>query len=175
MGGCAVVSLSPHRPPRQQTMAHVRPRSSSPTANQAHHKKPKTSHPQDDAVDVDSNFAAELFDASNVDQLRTSYADSTPFKHVVLDALFRDDLLRGVKDECLKHLSFTEKETDIYKVDTRRVSDDPSLIRSLARSTKPAISPPSPTSPTSSVRSSRTSSPFVMPSTPPASVPFSSP
>ncbi|KAH0840195.1 Oxoglutarate and iron-dependent oxygenase degradation C-term-domain-containing protein [Lanmaoa asiatica] len=54
-----------------------------------------------------------------VEQLRTGYVDSTPFKHVVVDTLFRDDLLRSVKDECIEHLSFTEKETDIYKV--RRV------------------------------------------------------
>ena len=33
-----------------------------------------------------------------------------------VDKLVRDDLLLGVKDECLSELSFTEKETDIYKV-----------------------------------------------------------
>jgi prolyl 3-hydroxylase /prolyl 3,4-dihydroxylase len=95
-------------------MAQVRPRSLSPTVDEAH-KRPKTSHPADDA-DVVAHFATGLFDASNVDRLRTGYPDSTPFKHVVLDALFRDDLLRSVKDECMEHLSLTEKETDIYKV-----------------------------------------------------------
>ncbi|KAG8218926.1 nuclear protein, partial [Butyriboletus roseoflavus] len=100
-------------------MAQVRPRSSSPTVHEAHHKKPKTSHTSDDTdagSDVVAHFATALFDPSNVERLRTGYADSTPFKHVVVDTLFRDDLLRNVKDECVKHLSFTEKETDIYKV-----------------------------------------------------------
>ena len=51
----------------------------------------------------------------------------------------------------------------------------PSLIRSLVRSTKQATSPPSPTSPTTNALYSRTSSPFVMPSTLRASVPFFKP
>jgi Rps23 Pro-64 3,4-dihydroxylase Tpa1-like proline 4-hydroxylase len=102
-------------------MAQVRPRSRSPTVSEAHHKKPKTSHtPDDTATDADADvvahFATNLFDASNAEQFRTGYAASTPFKHVVVDTLFRDDLLRNVKDECIEHLSFTEKETDIYKV-----------------------------------------------------------
>lgn len=119
-------------------MAQVRPRPSSPTVDETHHKRPKTSHAPGD-TDTDANvvahFAASLFDPSNVEQLRTSYADSTPFKHVVVDTLFRDDLLRSVKDECIEHLSFTEKETDIYKVwrvpPIRRPIRP--LIRSLAR------------------------------------------
>ncbi|KAF8550492.1 hypothetical protein OG21DRAFT_410256 [Imleria badia] len=93
-------------------MAQVRQRS--PTDDDAHHKRAKMTHtPNEDVV---PDFATGLFDASNVEQLRTSYADSTPFKHVVVDTLFRDDLLRGVKDECNEHLGFTEKETDIYKI-----------------------------------------------------------
>ncbi|KAG9317740.1 Oxoglutarate and iron-dependent oxygenase degradation, partial [Chiua virens] len=97
-------------------MAQVRPRSSSPTVDETNHKRPKTSHDADVISDVAAQFAASLFDPSNVDQLCTSYSDSSPFKHVVIDALFRDDLLRSVKEECISHLSFTEKETDIYKI-----------------------------------------------------------
>ena len=110
-------------------MAQVRPRS--PTVDEAHHKRPKTSHTgtSDDTSDIAEDFATGLFDASNVEQLRTGYGDSTPFKHVVVATLFRDNLLRGVKDECIKHLSFTEKETDIYKVCRRVQSDAPPLIR----------------------------------------------
>ena len=37
-------------------------------------------------------------------------------KHIVIDKIFTENLLTKVKDEILEHLSFTEKETDIYKV-----------------------------------------------------------
>ncbi|KAJ2988358.1 hypothetical protein NUW54_g9139 [Trametes sanguinea] len=49
-------------------------------------------------------------------KLHTEYDGSNPFKHVVVDKLFQDDLLQRVKDEALSELSFSEKETDIYKV-----------------------------------------------------------
>lgn len=61
-------------------------------------------------------FAPDLLDADNVGRLATSYASSEPFKHALVDKLFRDDFLQKVKDECLSELHFTEKETDIYKV-----------------------------------------------------------
>ena len=61
-------------------------------------------------------FAPDLLDADNVDRLATSYVSSEPFKHALVDKLFRDDFLQKVKDECLSELHFTEKETDIYKV-----------------------------------------------------------
>lgn len=66
--------------------------------------------------DVISCFAPDLFDADNVDRLAASYSTSEPFKHALIENLFRDDLLLQVKDECLNELHFTEKETDIYKV-----------------------------------------------------------
>lgn len=106
-------------------MAQVRPRS--PTDDDAHHKRLKTTHtPNEDVV---GDFATGLFDVSNVEQLRTSYTDSTPFKHLVVDTLFRDDLLRGVVREVNEHLEFTKKETDIYKVWHRvaRNQTNPSL------------------------------------------------
>ena len=52
----------------------------------------------------------------NVERLRREYAESQPFKYARVETLFQDDLLRKVKDECMTHLSFTEKETDIYRV-----------------------------------------------------------
>jgi hypothetical protein len=67
-------------------------------------------------------FAPDLLDADNVDRLATSYASSEPFKHALVDKLFRDDFLQKVKDECLSELHFTEKETDIYKVHAHRIS-----------------------------------------------------
>ena len=51
-----------------------------------------------------------------MERLRREYAESEPFKYATVETLFQDDLLRKVKDECLTHLSFTEKETDIYRV-----------------------------------------------------------
>jgi hypothetical protein len=68
------------------------------------------------AQDVISCFAPDLFDADNVGRLAASYSTSEPFKHALVENLFRDDLLLQVKDECLNELHFTEKETDIYKV-----------------------------------------------------------
>ena len=62
------------------------------------------------------NLATGLLNKENVKRLKQEYADSEPYKHARIETLFQDDLLRKVKDECLTHLSFTEKETDIYRV-----------------------------------------------------------
>ena len=51
-----------------------------------------------------------------MERLRQEYVGSEPFKYARVETLFQDDLLRKVKDECTTHLSFTEKETDIYRV-----------------------------------------------------------
>lgn len=63
-----------------------------------------------------SKFHNGLFEHDNISRLHSSYDTSTPFKYAVVDKLFQHDLLVNVKDECLRELSFTEKETDIYKV-----------------------------------------------------------
>lgn len=63
-----------------------------------------------------SRFHNGLFEHENISRLHSSYAASAPFKHTVVDKLFQHDLLVNVKEECLRELSFTEKETDIYKV-----------------------------------------------------------
>ena len=63
-----------------------------------------------------AQFADGVLDPDNSQELRTTYMANEPFKYCVLDKLFQDHLLENVKDECLKELSFTEKETDIYKV-----------------------------------------------------------
>lgn len=64
-------------------------------------------------------FHPGLLDESNVAGLNAQYAGSGPYKHAVVPHLFSDDLLRKVKDEILDNVSFTEKETDIYKVRRR--------------------------------------------------------
>jgi prolyl 3-hydroxylase /prolyl 3,4-dihydroxylase len=81
-------------------------------------KKLKTSHPS--ATDADAiakaSFHPPILDAENIEKLHDEYVNNTPWKHSVVDKLFNDDLLEKVKDECIGELSFTEKETDIYKV-----------------------------------------------------------
>ena len=66
--------------------------------------------------DATTSFAKALFDHNNIARLNLDYHQNTPFKYAILEKLFQEDLLRNVKDECLSELSFTEKETDIYKV-----------------------------------------------------------
>lgn len=61
-------------------------------------------------------FAAGLLSEGNVKVLAEQYKTAQPWKHVVIDKIFTESLLTRVKDEILEHLSFTEKETDIYKV-----------------------------------------------------------
>ena len=76
-------------------------------------KRLKTSHKQ---VDHTACFADDLLSEASVKNLSGSYKQSGPFLHVVVDKLLQHDLLSKVKDECLGELSFSEKETDIYKV-----------------------------------------------------------
>lgn len=61
-------------------------------------------------------FAPGLLSEGNVNVLARQYRTARPWKHVVIDKIFTESLLTRVKDEILEHLSFTEKETDIYKV-----------------------------------------------------------
>lgn len=75
-----------------------------------------SSAPESATPDYTQHFAQDVFQPNNIHRLHTEYAASEPFKNAVMDKLFQDDLLKGVKDECLSELSFTEKETDIYKV-----------------------------------------------------------
>src|ERR1700743_1770882 len=60
-------------------------------------------------------FATNLLSASTISLLKSQYRSAQPFKHVVIDKIFQESLLMKVKDEIVEHLSFTEKETDIYK------------------------------------------------------------
>lgn len=65
---------------------------------------------------MEQRFAPSLLADSTRSRLRDSYAASQPYKHAVLDALIDDSLLRAAREEIIAELSFTEKETDIYKV-----------------------------------------------------------
>jgi prolyl 3-hydroxylase /prolyl 3,4-dihydroxylase len=61
-------------------------------------------------------FRKGLFDKSVLDEYASQYADSTPYKHSVIHGLIDDKLLRNVRDEIRENVSFTPKETDIYKI-----------------------------------------------------------
>ncbi|TDZ61906.1 Prolyl 3,4-dihydroxylase ofd1 [Colletotrichum trifolii] len=76
-------------------------------------KKSKTTLSADVAK---SRFRKGLFDKKVLESYTTEYAESTPYKHSVITGLVDDTLLRSVRDEIREHVSFTPKETDIYKI-----------------------------------------------------------
>ena len=94
---------------KRQKVTHDAGRPSSPSAHPDGAKKAE-------AGLCAENLATGLLNEENVARLRQEYATNKPFKYAKVETLFRDDLLKKVKDECLTHLSFTEKETDIYRV-----------------------------------------------------------
>ena len=79
-------------------------------------KRVKRDHIAIDMGGAKSHFAPGLFEEPNVNRLHQEYTKSAPFKHVVVEKLFNDGLVTRVKDECIRELGFTEKETDIYRV-----------------------------------------------------------
>ncbi|KAI1461656.1 Oxoglutarate and iron-dependent oxygenase degradation C-term-domain-containing protein [Annulohypoxylon moriforme] len=78
-----------------------------------HKKKSKTSLGDEDAK---KRFRKGLFDKDVLDKYTKGYAKSTPYKHSVIHELIDDTLLRSVRDEIKDNVSFTPKETDIYKI-----------------------------------------------------------
>ncbi|KAB2572569.1 Prolyl 3,4-dihydroxylase TPA1 [Lasiodiplodia theobromae] len=63
-----------------------------------------------------SNFRKGLFDTKVLEDYQKQYAESQPYKHAVIQNLVDTKLLRNVRDEIRQHISFTPKETDIYKI-----------------------------------------------------------
>ncbi|KAI1779487.1 Oxoglutarate and iron-dependent oxygenase degradation C-term-domain-containing protein [Hypoxylon cercidicola] len=76
-------------------------------------KKSKTSLSDDE---VKKRFRKGLFDKDELNKYTEGYASSTPYKHSVIHHLIDDKLLRDVRDEIKDNVSFTPKETDIYKI-----------------------------------------------------------
>ncbi|KAI8632292.1 Oxoglutarate and iron-dependent oxygenase degradation C-term-domain-containing protein [Xylariaceae sp. FL1651] len=76
-------------------------------------KKSKTSLSDHDAQ---KRFRKGLFDKKVLDEYTQGYAKSSPYKHAVIHSLIDDKLLRAVRDEVKDNVSFTPKETDIYKI-----------------------------------------------------------
>lgn len=67
-------------------------------------------------TDVKSSFAPQLLGQESQSKHRESYAASKPYRHAVVDGLINEDLLKKARGEIVEELRFTEKETDIYKV-----------------------------------------------------------
>lgn len=68
------------------------------------------------ADDVLVNFCDDILDDDFVKSKRAEYDASGPYRHAVFDGLINNVLLRQVHTEIVEELHFTEKETDIYKV-----------------------------------------------------------
>ncbi|KAL9111354.1 MAG: hypothetical protein Q9227_004231 [Pyrenula ochraceoflavens] len=68
------------------------------------------------ASSIESSFALHLFSEKTVEDYRRKYVTSTPYRHGVIPSLISEELLRNVRSEITTHLSFTPKETDIYKI-----------------------------------------------------------
>lgn len=102
-------------------------RSASPVPDEQSPKRAKTGHNGSTNSDSDStsHFAPDLLAPNTIHRLSSEYANSEPYKYCKVDKLFQDDLLVAVKDEILAELSFTEKETDIYKVSSHSSSTLP--------------------------------------------------
>ncbi|KAH8910474.1 hypothetical protein BR93DRAFT_923182 [Coniochaeta sp. PMI_546] len=76
----------------------------------------KRSKPALTEADAKSRFRPGLFDQQVLSKYTSDYATSTPYKHSVIHQLVSDPLLRSVRDEIKANVSFTPKETDIYKI-----------------------------------------------------------
>ncbi|KAI1645692.1 Oxoglutarate and iron-dependent oxygenase degradation C-term-domain-containing protein [Daldinia loculata] len=76
-------------------------------------KSKKTSLSDEEAK---KRFRKGLFDKDILDKYTQGYAKSTPYKHSVIHELIDDTLLRSVREEIKDNVSFTPKETDIYKI-----------------------------------------------------------
>ena len=66
--------------------------------------------------DAQRRFRKGLFDKSVLNSYTSEYATSSPYKHAVISDLVDDRLLRSVREEIRANVSFTPKETDIYKI-----------------------------------------------------------
>jgi len=65
---------------------------------------------------IKSAFRSDLFEDATLKSFRNSYDKSSPYPHAVVPSLIEDTLLRSVRSEITEHISFTLKETDIYKI-----------------------------------------------------------
>ncbi|KAF3769209.1 hypothetical protein M406DRAFT_337475 [Cryphonectria parasitica EP155] len=81
-------------------------------------KKPLSKRSKTTLTDEEARarFRKGLFDQDVLDTYTTEYSESFPYKHSVISGLIDDSLLRNVRREIRDNVSFTPKETDIYKI-----------------------------------------------------------
>ncbi|KAJ4396831.1 putative component of NuA3 histone acetyltransferase complex [Gnomoniopsis smithogilvyi] len=86
--------------------------------NQAEPKKPLSKRAKSSlsADEAKARFRTGLFNQDELDKYTSGYAESSPYKHSVINGLIDDSLLRNVREEIRDNVSFTPKETDIYKI-----------------------------------------------------------
>ncbi|EHA53897.1 PKHD-type hydroxylase TPA1 [Pyricularia oryzae 70-15] len=86
--------------------------------NQLQAKKPlkKKAKKQLTEQETKERFRNGLFEKDVLGKYSKEYKTSTPYKHCVIHELVDDKLLRSVRDEIRENVSFTPKETDIYKI-----------------------------------------------------------
>ena len=65
---------------------------------------------------VSKQFRPDLFNPSTLDSYKTKYKHPEPYQHGVISDLIQPALLRSVRTEIIDNVSFTPKETDIYKI-----------------------------------------------------------
>lgn len=67
-------------------------------------------------MSIAASFAPDLLSDPSRESFKHSYETSQPYRHAVIQGLLNDDLLRRARKEIVSELSFSEKQTDIYKV-----------------------------------------------------------
>lgn len=68
---------------------------------------------------TEDKFHTGLFEKESISVIEKAFKESKPYLHCKIDTLITDDLLRNVRKEILSNISFTLKETDIYKVNMK--------------------------------------------------------
>ncbi|KAK1758243.1 Oxoglutarate and iron-dependent oxygenase degradation C-term-domain-containing protein [Echria macrotheca] len=103
-----VISLLREAPPDMKRKADAPADRKTPVK-----KRSKNALTDDEAK---ARFRKGLFDNKVLSKYTAEYASSTPYKHSVISDLVDDGLLRKVRSEIKANVSFTPKETDIYKI-----------------------------------------------------------
>ena len=80
------------------------------------HPLPKKLNDSTSTTTVESSFRGDLFAPSTLTSYKTAYEASQPYSHAVIPSLISAPLLESVRREITTHVSFTLKETDIYRI-----------------------------------------------------------
>ncbi|KAJ5781269.1 hypothetical protein N7457_006429 [Penicillium paradoxum] len=80
------------------------------------HAQPQSKKRALSSEEAAARFRDGLFDTAEQQKYTNEYARSSPYLHGVIHPLIEPTLLRSVRNEIETQVSFTEKETDIYKI-----------------------------------------------------------